>query len=272
MDPVVEADPALPRPRLVKTIGVLNLMIGGWLFFCGTSCVNAVFPTFTTYEPIAIDARTVQESYDQLRRDKINTLLDRERKAGNEAQRAKIRQERLAVEAEHQSVRDRIDFAAINAHLVWPSRTLWIDVISGAVLNLLLLASGLGLIQRAEWGRRLGMVVAVLKVVRLIIIGTLLSLVVVPHLSKALESFAASNVGRELFQWTIEKEWKRQGRAPTGPPPAPQEIVGFMGVIGYAVLILGALYPIASLILLSRPGARAACAPHDESDAEDSAG
>jgi hypothetical protein len=272
MDPVVEADPASPRPGLVKTIGVLNLVIGGWLFFCGTSCVNAVFPTFTTYEPIALDARTVQESYDQFRREKLDTLLARERGASSAAEREKVRQERLAAEAEHQAVQDRIDFAKINAHLIWPTRTLWIDVISGAVLNLLLLSAGLGLIQRAEWGRRLGMGVALVKIVRLIILGALLSLLVVPHLSKALESFTASDVGRELFQWTLEKEWKRQGRAPTGPPPAPRDIVEFMGIMGYAVLILGALYPIASLILLSRPGARAACAQHDDSESEDSAG
>jgi hypothetical protein len=272
MNPVSEAEPAPPRPGLVKSIGVLNLVIGGFFFFCGTSCVNAVFPSFTTYEPIAIDARTVQEKYERFRRAKIDALQAREREAASEAERARARQERLAAEAEHQTVQDQIDLAKVNADLVWPTRYVWIDVISGAVLNLLILSSGLGLLQLAEWGRKLGLVVALSKVIRLVILYVLFTSVVVPHLSHALETFAASDLGGKLYKWSLEKEWKRQGRAVTGSLPAPRELVESFGVLGNVFLVIGSIYPMFCLIALSRPGARAACAQHDESESEDSAG
>src|SRR5262245_44946672 len=113
MDPTRATAMPSAQPRPVKAIGFMNLAIGTLLFFCGTSFVDSVFPAFTTYEPIAIDAHTVQELYDRLRRGRIEDLRTREQEEKSEPLRASIRRERLAVEAERIAVTDQIDFARI---------------------------------------------------------------------------------------------------------------------------------------------------------------
>src|SRR4051812_23152065 len=101
--------PDLPRPRtdLVKALGILNIMIGGSLFLCGagTKFVDTIFPTFTTYTSISLDARTLQDAYERDRRERIEALRAQEQKAESEADRDRIHKERRAIDAEHHNVK-----------------------------------------------------------------------------------------------------------------------------------------------------------------------
>jgi hypothetical protein len=75
-------------------------------------------------------------------------------------------------------------------------------------------------------------------------------------------------MGRQLVTHVIEQQQTQaQAHGPGQPAPqvSPQEVArmirGFSTVYAVCFVCLGAIYPLVALILLSRPGARAACGP-----------
>ena len=162
-----------------------------------------------------------------------------------------------------------IDFPKVNARLSWLATYLRLDVLSGPVLNLLLVVSGIGLVLQQNWARVLGMAAAALKVLRLVALTALLVGAVIPRVGSVLDELLTTDVGRQALTQAIEQQQARQGGAPGGPQPSPEEFTrlfrGAGNVFAIFLACLGSIYPIIALILLSRPGARAACVADEPS-------
>jgi hypothetical protein len=257
---------------VARALGILNVLIGGTLFLCGagTNIVDSIFPTFTTYATISLDARTLQETYERDRQERIEALRAQEKKAESEAARERIRSEVAAASSEHHDVKTVLDLPQINRHLTWVSRYLWIEVLSGVVLNLFLLCTGLGLILCEEWARKVAIVVAAVKIVRLILLDIFFTLVVFPHFAAAEKSIMATDLGSRLADHYMRSLFTRPGVPAGQPVPSPQEMVTSLVVTGNLFYLLGTLYPLASLIILTRPGVRAACLERAQDESEDS--
>jgi hypothetical protein len=261
-----------PMPGLLKTIGILNMLFGGALLLCGLGCLSMTVPAVVRGVPLQIEPQTTQAVFDELRHEQIKTLRELEKAAAEGTERERLKKERLALEAKHPQVRDEIDFPKVNAELAWLGTYLRLDVLSGPILNLLLVVSGIGLILRKNWARVLALATAALKVLRLLALAALLVGSVIPRLSTALDNLLATEMGRQVITQAIERQQAQQGAAPGAPRPSPEEIArtlrGFGTGFATFLACFGSIYPIIVVILLSRPGARAATDAGESDPAE----
>src|SRR4051794_11753721 len=127
--------PASPQPGLVKTIGILNVFIGGVLLIGGLACLKFTAPAVVGNMPLKIEPGPTQAFFDVLRSQRIVDLVARRQEAGTVAERERIEVELERVESIHPDVIKEIDFPKVNADLVWLARYLRLDLLSGLVLN-----------------------------------------------------------------------------------------------------------------------------------------
>jgi hypothetical protein len=269
-----------PQPGLVKTIGILNILFGGLLLLCGLGCVASSASAILGTTPMQIDPKTAQTVSDEFRNQRIRDLSAREKAAKTDQDKERIAKELDDVRARHLKVEDEIDFPKVNAELAWVRHYLLLDVLTGPILNLFLVVAGIGLILRQNWARVLGIVTATLKIVRLVALSAFLVGAVLPHVGAILDALLKTEAGRQLVTQVIEQQQAQAQQADplAGPPPQPmpqldpKEAVRMMRGLStvYAIFFVcvGSIYPIIVVILLTRPGARAACAAVEESPGE----
>jgi hypothetical protein len=265
------AKPVAPNPGMPKTIGILNIVFGGLLLLCGMGCVTPYLSSLSRSNGFEIDPQVLQRGLDKLRQDEIAELKKKEAAATNDAEKERLAEQRRKVEAKHTRIEDQLDFNKVNTSLRWVPRYLWAELLTGPLLNILMLISGIGLVLIKEWGRVLGIVIALLKIVRLIALAVLLSLFVIPALTSVGNDLIRTEAGKDFMAKAMEEQQARQGR-PAGPAPNFEELIPMVSIAGtiYAIVFtcLGAIYPVIALVILTRPGTRAACALSEDSGPE----
>jgi hypothetical protein len=253
----------VPKPELPRTIGVLNLLFGGILLLCGMGCMWQSFMGLASGKSPHLDPKQTQDVVNEMKKSVIDELKQKEESAGNDAEKARLHEERVKLEAKKGRIEDQVDFVRVNEALVWIPRYLWLEVTSGPLLNFLMLISGIGLLQLKGWGRVLGVWVAALKIIRLVGLCILLTVVILPKLSSSLGDFVKTDAGEAVLAKAMEDQRAQPGGG--NPMPDPQELVNMINVMGYgaaiAVACFGSIYPLIALIVLTRQGARLACAP-----------
>lgn len=262
-----------PRAELVKTIGMLNLVFGGALFLCGLGCLHPIAPILADFEPFTYETEMTQLVYEQYRGQLITILAEQEKNATDAREKERLKQERLTWEANRTKIVDQLDVKAINRDLYWLPYYLWADVVTAPILNLLMLASGLGLVQLKTWARGMGLWVARLKIIRLVVLALFLLVCVVPPTSRILASMLSTDFAKVAIAIKTAKDGSKAGDVPLKAQFTPDElrpVFRFMGNF-YAIALLGvgAVYPSIALIILTRPGARLACELASEAEPED---
>lgn len=123
-----------------------------------------------------------------------------------------------------------------------------IDGISGALLNLLLLISGVGLLGIKEWGRKLSLWLAGLKMVRLVLLYGVAIFVIAPLMGQAMG---------DMVDDMFAKMPPGGGQQP--PPGTFATVYTTMITVTYVgMIVVGFVYPIITLLLLRRPRVLAA--------------
>jgi hypothetical protein len=103
----------------------------------------------------------------------------------------------------------------------------------------------------SEWGRRLALSVAWLKIVRWITVVVVSLVLIVP---------ITAEKSQKMFQ-DMEKQMKAKtgGRASPMPMAAIGQFAAIAGAVATVVMaVFGSIYPVVSLWFLTRPAARAA--------------
>jgi hypothetical protein len=128
-----------------------------------------------------------------------------------------------------------------------------VDVATAMLLHVLMLAAGIGLVRRQPWGIRLGVTVALAKIVRLVLVYGFLALVLVP--------IVAQGSGRVAWEMTVQQQAGMGRGAPPGLNAAFFTKLYYIMYTGMAVamIVFGSIYPAITVWFLTRPGARAAC-------------
>src|SRR4051794_24543604 len=189
MDSLPTVVPVTPKPGLAKAIGSLNVAFGFFLFLIGLGRLELIGPSFTENEPFKLERGDAQNLYDQFHQRQIQDLLGREQSTTDEAKRASLRAERLELAANHRTDIDgHLDLKSINHVLLLINWYFWADLATGPVLNLLMLASGVGLTQLRVWARKMALWVAALKIVRIMALTLIFTLVVVPQAGRVLDA------------------------------------------------------------------------------------
>lgn len=262
LGPDSKAAAVSPQPGLLRTIGILNFIFGGLLFACGLNCLGWFGPMLATLQLIRLDPEEAQIHFDNFKRTMIATLRDREASA-TDAERTRIKKSRVELEALHPRIGDQLDLKKINRGLRWLTWYLWADVVTGPILNLLMLASGIGLMQLKCWARTMGLWVAAAKLVRLAALTIFLVAMVIPRMSKVADELMASDFGRVLITSALAQQGARQGGDVPVAQIDPKDLVpimtGMSDIAAVLMLGFGAIYPALTLVVLSRPAARAAC-------------
>jgi len=247
-----QATPAWPRS--FKVIGVLNILFGGALLLCGTGGLWFCGPTLAENSPFHLDPVQTRQIVVEMRRQMIEDARQDERNTSDNATKEHARRAREELEATPENLDSKVDFQKINESLPWLSRYLWTEVITGLFLNLLLVLGGLGLVLGRNWGRKLTIGVAGLKILRLALLSLILGFIVVPGVRGTMEEFAGTEFGRSMLRHAIES--RNAGGIPTAQIE-PAEFVQIFAALGYGYalmsLALGAIYPVICLILLTRP-------------------
>jgi hypothetical protein len=276
MDSLPNTVPVTPKPRLPRLIGSLNIVFGFCLFLRGLDLLSAVGPSFAQNEPFKLERGDAQNLYDQLRRRQIVELETLEQSTKDESKKASFREVRRDLEANHESNIDRkLDLKEINRVLLWIHWYFWTDFATGPVLNLFMLASGIGLTQLRVWARRMALWVAALKIVRIVALTLVFTLFIVPQARRVIDTIVPTELGRVI----VTREHVNQLQSSLGPPlfGITAENYGiFMSVVASAVAILimfvSLVYPVVTLIVLNRPGAKAACCLEEVSGTEEHEG
>jgi hypothetical protein len=252
------APPALsgvePNPSAAKTIGVLNIVFGACLLLCGL-CFGLYMTAAAAMGPMmAVQQQQVQQQMQQAaetqRQEELKELQKREKASKDEKEKAELqaRQKALQVPQPVPKLPDMTQFMR-DARF----QGYWLtDVGTGLLLNLVMLVTGIGLVGLKEWGRVTGLWVAALKILRLIVLYSFYALVIAPVM---------------VQQFKAMMEEMTKAVPPGGKAPRPEELGQMATVMGamttgtaIGMIILGAIYPVVVLIVLTRPRVKAACA------------
>jgi hypothetical protein len=232
-----------PKPTTAKVIGILNIVFGSLLVLCGL-CAGFYVLIFASMGPLMAGQQPqLQKRLEDQKQAEIQRLEDREKAARTEDEKKRIRDQIQAVKARPVKIPDMSKLLGdprVQGYYV-------ADVVSGLLLNLLLLISGIGLVCLKEWARVTAVWVAALKILRLLALYGFFILVIVPIQT---DQFFA-------FIQDVEKSM------PQGARRINREEMAGVGAMltGYAIgiVVLGLIYPIIALCLLTRPGVKVAC-------------
>lgn len=270
MDVVPASEFVRPRPGLPKTIGAFHLVIGGFLFLAGLVFLQDIGPSIAQNQPATFEPDLTQQIFEATVQQQLIQLDVREKAATDEAERARIKEERTALSVKFPKLADQVDVNAINRDLRWVTWYLWADFVSGPILNLLMLASGIGLLQLRTWARTMGAWVSALKLVRLVALTLFLVVAMIPHATHAMGVLFRADLARAVVTDMIAEVYAKRGQ------PVPTELHDMSQIVTVAkivfsllaigMLCFGAVYPSIALVVLSRPDAKAACVPEPDSD------
>lgn len=257
MSVVPDPVPPVSRPGLPRTIGILNLVFGGLLLLLGAGVMGVLGPFLVENHPFQLDPVETQQVFDQLRLQMVNDLIRQESAAKTDVEKNRLKQIRAEFATVRATLTDKVNFTQVNADLPWLSRYLWVDTVTGPILNLLLILSGIGLIRRKGWGRNLAIQVAVMKLVRLAGLSAMLAVVVVPHMNRTMSQFASTELAEAFLKHAMDQD------SPLPTPSIslkPAEFVQAVSALGYSYALIslafGSIYPLIVLIVLHRSRVR----------------
>lgn len=253
MEPQPVAKTVVPNPRIPRTLGIMNVVFASGLMLCGL-CYGAYFAIvipITTKMTVDLQKK-VQAQQETQKKAELATLDDLEKEAKSDQEKLDIRAKRLEIQNRPKAV---MPGAADLESLGWNEPKVktffWVDFASGLILNVLLLAAGIGLLQRKSWGLNFSLGIAGTKIVRLVLLYGYYTVAIVPDLSLRMAKMAQQAIVQQ------------QGGGK--PPPANMyetlaRTYNILGAgLGIAMVLIGVIYPVVSLWLLTRPGVRAAC-------------
>ena len=235
-----------PRVSTVRTFGILSIVFA--LLIGASSLSNLAMGIFLV--PF-MDATVNQASEDaQLRQQELQAERLSNLEKQIELVESEEEKEMLRAQKEQISAAPQVPIPNVFSSMNHPKMLYFFitDGVTGAIMNTLMLVSGIGLLYRKEWARKLALWVAGLKIIRQIILQSVNIAVIIPI---QLEGF------KQMFE-------QMQQNAP-GPGPGPVGMVGMQGIFMTAAavftLVVACIFPALTLWFLSRPGAKVVCSP-----------
>jgi hypothetical protein len=247
----VEGTWVVPNPQVPRTFGILNIIFGILLLLFGAYQVVMLFVGPKIQSAMIAGMKEQQASKQAVREARIAALKKKEEAAKTKEEKDPITEEREELEKNPEP-----DVSAIMGEAVNISsdkrivKYTAVEATSGIILNVMMLISGIGLLRMAEWGRRLALGVAWLKILRWAAIVTYTLIVIVP---------ISTAMTQKMLQ-QIEKQAKAKSG---GGTPFPMAILAQATAVATAVMsvvtaLFASIYPVLSLWFLTRPPTRAA--------------
>jgi hypothetical protein len=249
--------PVQPNTSVPRVIGTLNIIFAICLLLCGACYGLQVLMQSAMAPMMAAQQQQFQAAMAAERQKEIHNLREEEKAAKTDEEKAQIQAQIKAFQA--QPLPTMPDMTKLTKDVRVQGYCL-ADIVTGMVLNVVMLISGIGLVGLKEWGRVTALWVAAIKIVRLVVLYGVFIVVIVPIITKQ-------------FIEIFEEMAKAAPPGAGGPGAQEMETAGtFMGYMmtgtGIAIMIVGAIYPAVVLWLLSRPRVKAACTQPRPTDAD----
>jgi hypothetical protein len=247
----------VPNPQIPRTFGIMNLVFGILMFLVGAGyiAITIVAPSFQKQMVVTFEQQQAKSKAE--REAKVAELKAKEEAAKTKEEKDTLKDEREAAESNVEP-----DLSAMNEMMgfnVFSDVRLAIytfsELISGMILNVLMVISGVGLLGLAEWGRRVAISVAWLKIIRWVAMIVVTLVLILPITVQKVQKMTDS------IQAQVQVQAKSGGRQ---PPPMPMMNLSMFASIAGAVsmiftALIASIYPALSIWFLTRPPARAAC-------------
>ena len=248
----VEGKWVVPNPQVPRTFGMMNLVFGILLLLFGAYTIVMLVYGPKIQGAMMAGMKEQQASKKAVRDAKIADLKKKEEAAKTKEEKESIADDREALEKSGEpdvsAIMNEAMAMANNPRIVAYS---YAENTAGILLNVLMVISGVGLMRLSEWGRRLALGVAWLKILRWVLIMVVTLVVIVPITAQGTQ---------RMFQ-----EIDRQASAKSGGGGTPfpmASLAEFMAVAtavwSVVLALFASIYPQLSLWFLTRPPTRAA--------------
>jgi hypothetical protein len=234
-------EPVIVNTSLTRTMGTISIVFGTLLLLCGL-CSGAYVGFFTALGP-SINAQ-MQQEMDKQREERIANYAEQEKTAVDEEARQEIAKQRAELEAQPNKAPNLSKIYGMGDSRV--ATYMGVDIISALVLNVLLLVSGIGLLGLKSWARKLGVFVAVVKIVRLVAIYSFFVFAIVPLM-----------VGQMME--ALDEIAKQDPNAQQMPPQVATGMGTMWTAYAVGMVVFGVIFPALCWYFLTRPGVKAAC-------------
>ena len=245
----------IPNYRTPRLIGILNIVFACALLLCGlgSAVYVAVLPALA--KGMGQFTKQAEDNLKAQRKQQVDALIDQEKQAETDEQKAEIAERRKMLEAaptpKLATMPDLNNMGFNDPKMVawWGSET-----VSGLVLNVMMLVSGVGLASYKAWGRALAVWTAALKIARLWLAYSIFTVAIAPPL--------AQRVGTAVGKMMADQQ-QAMGRPGQGMPPADFFIKTYTimwTATGVGMMTLGVIYPALVLWFLTRPPVKLAFA------------
>ncbi len=238
-----------PNRSLPRTVGMLNVIFGAVLLLsglcCGMGILSIAMAGGMANQP-QFQAQ-MDQAWKQQQEQNLARLQERLDATADPAEKERIQQQMQLV---RQTPAPKIDVAAMYGVKDPGVVMFWsIDMLSGIVVNLLLIVAGIGLLALSEWGRKMSIAIAVIKLVRLASLYGYALLAVVPVMAR--------DTAQAFHDMT--KSVPQNGGNQLPPVAEMVQTIGAVWLVSLIIFaLLGAIYPALMIMLLTRPSAKAA--------------
>jgi hypothetical protein len=245
---VLAAEPLpQPNPGVPRTFGILNIIFGSMLLLGGLCCGGTIL-SLSAAGAMANQAQvqaSVENAWKQQQQQQLDRLQQQLDAAADPQARQRIQRE---MEAIKQAPAPKVDVAAMYGVKDPGVVVFWsVEVLSGLVLNLVLIVAGIGLLAVAEWARMLSIGLAALKLLRLAALYGYALVQVIPVMARD---------SGKAFHDLASQAPQQGGNVPTAAEIA--ENIGQSASVAAAIfVVLAAIYPVLMLLFLTRAPVKA---------------
>ena len=242
-----------PNFRSARLVGIFNVFFAAQILICGL-CMSGYTLTLPMWLRLFSQVqKQTEERAEQLKTAQLEAAIEREKAAKTDPEKIEAAARRIEVETRPKAALSMsMDFTRMGLAdpkiIAWS----WAELISSLTLNSMMLASGIGLLHWKPWARSLGIWTAALKIVRLVLVYGYFVLSVVPVL--------AQRMGEAVVAMMAQQPGTM---GPTGGAPPVSLFVRIYLItysgMGVGMILIGVVYPMIVLWLLTRPGVKSAC-------------
>jgi hypothetical protein len=244
----------VPNFRTARLFGIFNVLFATELLVCGL-CMGGYTLSLPLWgRAMARLQSQMDQQAESAKKASLDALADQEKLAKTDAEKAEIEAKRKELEAKpNVNPAGMMDFSKLGMDDPQIIKWSMIEVITGVILNVMMLAAGIGLMSWKPWSRQLGVWTAVLKITRLVLLYGFFIIVIVPIFSE--------KIGQAVGEMMVAQQ-QSIGRGPGAMPPTSMFVRIYTitySAMGVGIMALGVIYPAISLWYLTRPGVKVAC-------------
>ena len=241
-----------PNFRVPRLLGIFNVLFSVQILICGLCLGGYTLTLPAISRGLGQLQKQVEKKAESDRKAQLDEVVEREKTAKTEQEKVEAAARRMEIENRPKAtLPGTVDFTKMGIGDPQFINWTWVELLSGIVLNLMMLISGIGLLHWKPWARSLGIWTALLKIARLVLVYGFFVLTIVPPLARRMGAAVSEMMANQPGM-----------RPPGGGSPDAffaRIYTVYYSALGLGMILFGVVYPLILLWLLTRPSVKSAC-------------